>query len=385
VESWGQAALASLAGSCFAVEPGLARALTHGFHSYAGRMHPGTARRAIAALTKPGQRVLDPFCGSGTVLVEAMAAGRAATGVDASPLAVLIAKVRSTVLDAAERARLVATAAQISEAAAERARRRIRPEIPSWAARERERFFPHVALELLGLRELVGQTAEDEVGYALRASLSSILVKFMRQGPGVAEGGPGQRIGRGVPSQFFASRATELARALAALADKTPAGTRPPEIRSGDARHLDSLSDGIFHLVLSSPPYAGTYDYAEHHDVRFLWLGLPRAGFDSVQVGARTEILGSPAKRWRNDRRQWLGEMARVVRRGGSVVLVVGDGVVGTEPEDAAAAIATLAPKAGLELLAGASQSRPPHDRRLDAIFAGHPRREHVLILRREG
>jgi tRNA G10 N-methylase Trm11 len=64
-------------------------------------MHPSTARTAIAACRKPAQRILDPFCGSGTVLVEAMASGRVAVGVDASPLAILIAKVRSTLLDEA--------------------------------------------------------------------------------------------------------------------------------------------------------------------------------------------------------------------------------------------------------------------------------------------
>jgi SAM-dependent methyltransferase len=369
-----------VAASLFQVDPGLARALTHGFHSYAGRMHPGAARGAIAAFSKPGQRVLDPFCGSGTVLVECMAAGRRAVGIDASPLAILIAKVRSTPLAPADRGRLVRTADEIAAEAAERARRRIRPHIPTWARREHNRFSPHVALELLGLRELVGATDEDPVGIALRACFSSILVKFMRQ---PESGATAQRIGRGVPSRFFAGRAQELARALGALADRAPAGTPTPEIRLGDARVLDGLPDRRFDLVLSSPPYAGTYDYAEHHDVRFLWLGLPREHLDRVQVGARTSDMGSPAKRWHGDRRRWLGEMARVVKPGASVVLVVGDGVVGNQPEDAAEAIGFEAPKAGLELLAGAFQSRPPHDRRLSEMFVGHPRREHVLILRK--
>ena len=59
-----------------------------------------------------------------------------------------------------------------------------------------------------------------------------------------------------------------------------------PQIRVADARALGWLADNKFDLILSSPPYAGTYDYAEHHDVRFLWLGLPRDNLDRVQVGA---------------------------------------------------------------------------------------------------
>jgi DNA modification methylase len=367
------------------VEPGLARALTHGFHSYAGRLHPSTARKAVAALSRPGQRVTDPFCGSGTVLVESMAGGRVATGVDASPLAVLIAKVRSTLLDEAGRDRLVSVARELSTESAERARKRIRPEIPAWARREHERFSPHVALELLGLRELVGQTDEDDVGYALRACLSSILVKFMRAPEPGADGGPGQRIGRGVPSKFFAGRAEELARSLAALAQKTPPGTPAPDIRLGDARILDHVPDSCCDLIVSSPPYAGTYDYAEHHDVRFLWLGLPREALDRTQVGARNDGLGAAEKRWQRDRRKWLGEMGRVMRPRGAVVLVIGDGVVGNQPEDAVESIAADAPKAGLVLVAGAAQSRPPRDRRLSEIFAGRKRREHIVLLQRAG
>src|SRR5438128_1691877 len=68
------------------VDAGLARALTHGFHAYAGRMHPSIARGAIERCTAAADLVVDPFCGSGTVLVEACGLGRAAVGVDASPL-----------------------------------------------------------------------------------------------------------------------------------------------------------------------------------------------------------------------------------------------------------------------------------------------------------
>jgi len=379
VEQAGDRATGVALAELLAPDPGLARALTHGFHSYAGRMHPSTARLAIARFSQPGQEVLDPFCGSGTVLVEAMAAGRKAMGSDASPLAVIIARVRSTTLGQDGRRRLVDVAREIAEEAGERARKRLRPEIPNWARRESDRFFPHVALELYGLRELIGSTKEDDVGHALRACLSSILVKFMR-GSDEAEV---RRIGRGVPSHFFASRAEELARGLEALERRSPPGTPAPQIHLADARDLGALAAGAFDLILSSPPYAGTYDYAEHHDVRFLWLGLSRAKLDRVQVGSRDDGLGSAAQRWRQDRRRWLSEMARVARPGAAVILQVGDGVVAGGPEDASRAVEDEARHLGLVPVARVSQARPPHDRRLRDIFAGCPRREHIVLLRK--
>lgn len=380
MQTAGEAASAEQLAALFRVDPTLARGLTHGFHSYAGRMHPSTAREGVARFSRAGQRVLDPFCGSGTVLVEAMAAGRVAEGVDASTLAILIAQVRSSPLGAEGRSRLVQTAREIAEESAERARKRMRPHIPSWAAGERNRFFPHVAFELYGLRELIGETPEDDVGRALRACLSSILVKFMRGGE---EEGEMRRIGRGVPSRFFSGRAEELARGLEALERRTPARTPVPHCRLGDARSLSHLEDGTFDLVLSSPPYAGTYDYAEHHDVRFLWLGLPREKLDRVQIGSRAVGLGAARQRWIEDRRRWLSEISRVCRPGAAVILEVGDGVVANEPEDAALAIEAEGPRLGLEPVACASQARPPRDMRLREIFGEHPRCEHIVLLRR--
>ena len=45
--------------------------LTHGLHPYPARMIPQIAARLLERYASPGDWVLDPFCGSGTVLVEA--------------------------------------------------------------------------------------------------------------------------------------------------------------------------------------------------------------------------------------------------------------------------------------------------------------------------
>lgn len=49
------------------------------------RMLPAVARHAIETLTQPGDLVLDPMCGAGTTLVEALHAGRHAVGIDIEP------------------------------------------------------------------------------------------------------------------------------------------------------------------------------------------------------------------------------------------------------------------------------------------------------------
>src|SRR5688572_19715557 len=69
--------------------------LTHGFHSYPARMHWATAARLLERLDMGGARVLDPFCGSGTVLIEGLARGCTTYGVDLSPFAVRLSRVKS--------------------------------------------------------------------------------------------------------------------------------------------------------------------------------------------------------------------------------------------------------------------------------------------------
>jgi hypothetical protein len=78
------------------------RGLTHSFYKYPARFSPSFARAAIETFTRPGQLVLDPHVGGGTTLVEARALGREAVGVDISPLAEFVARVKSTVYSESE-------------------------------------------------------------------------------------------------------------------------------------------------------------------------------------------------------------------------------------------------------------------------------------------
>ena len=72
--------------------------LVHGLHPYPARMHPHIPRRLLAMFGERHAIVADPFCGSGTALVESMLAGMDAVGVDTNPLACLITKAKTTLM-----------------------------------------------------------------------------------------------------------------------------------------------------------------------------------------------------------------------------------------------------------------------------------------------
>jgi DNA modification methylase len=68
----------------------------HDFYRYPARFSPIFAREAITAFTEPGDLVLDPFCGGGTSIVEAISLGRRAAGMDVSSLAAFLARTKTT-------------------------------------------------------------------------------------------------------------------------------------------------------------------------------------------------------------------------------------------------------------------------------------------------
>src|SRR5260221_10841765 len=78
------------------------RGLTHGFYKYPARFSPIFAGAVIHAFTEPGDLVLDPHVGGGTTIVEALAPGREAVGVDISTLAEFVSSVKCTILSESE-------------------------------------------------------------------------------------------------------------------------------------------------------------------------------------------------------------------------------------------------------------------------------------------
>jgi SOS regulatory protein LexA len=69
---------------------------THGIHTYPAMFIPQVARRLLETYSKEGDIICDIFCGSGSALVESRLIGRNAYGIDLNPLAIFLAKAKTT-------------------------------------------------------------------------------------------------------------------------------------------------------------------------------------------------------------------------------------------------------------------------------------------------
>jgi SAM-dependent methyltransferase len=357
----------------------------HGFHPYPARLHPLTASRVIEALTERGARVLDPFCGSGTVLAEARLLGRRALGVDANPLAIELAWLKTRGASAAEREALLAAAGVAAEHADQRRLARSGPTKPYGKA-DRELFDLHVLLELDGLRDGIRKLPDGFERRALMLVLSALFTKVSRRRAETSRHHQEKRLAGGFVVRFFLEKARDLAKRLAAYDARLPARAPAVELSVGDARRLDHVQRRSIDLVLSSPPYPGVYDYVDQHAARLRWLGLSARGFERSEIGARRRYARVDYERaldgWRRELGPCLDRIAERLAPGGAAVLVIADSVLGGRGVYADDTLAELAPRHGLRVAAHVSQARPHFHAPTARAFAERPRREHLLVLK---
>lgn len=383
------------------------RVHVHGFHSYPARMHPETAARLVEGYSRPGGTVLDPFCGSGTVLVEASRLGRIAIGTDLNPIAVLLASRKLAPRTEHDLLRLVSAAGEARAFADERRTRRAGatrryPPIDTRA------FAPHVLLELDSLRSHIHTIERGPLRDDLSLVLSAILIKVSNQQADTTQAQAPRRLAAGYTAKLFFRKAEELARRLREYrtlrGETTPtANVRPkvggsapdapgdPSARSAfgyacldDATKLAHIATVSIDAIITSPPYAATYDYLEHHALRLRWLDLDDSTFAAGELGARRKydkLDATTARRTFHDELvRFFKAAKRVLRKRAALVLLIADSEVRGTALHADDIVAHAADDAGLEPVARASQARPHfHDRH---AFADAPRREHALLLR---
>ncbi len=353
---------------------------THGFHTYPAGLHPDAA--AMLLTLSPGP-VLDPFCGGGTVLVEALLAGREALGTDVSAVAALVARARTTLATEEERtalrsaARKAAEVARAEGLAAERnyaVGALARPDVPEvlfdW-------YEPHVLVEMNALRREIGNDP------LLKAIFSSIVVKTSQRESDTSNRRSEERRPAGTAATLFHKRAREFARQLEALAGAVPAEAVAAGVRARvhrqDAR--EQREKDHFGIALSSPPYPGVYDYVPLQQLRMAWLGLDQGDAPREEIGSRRSFRADRAEavaEWRADTAKWVRVTARALLPGGRLVVVTGDGNVGGKAIDSLSPLSAAAASAGMRRVARATVER--WDEGLDRV-----RPEHAVCFQRDG
>ncbi|MGI9101041.1 MAG: TRM11 family SAM-dependent methyltransferase [Terriglobales bacterium] len=288
---------------------------THGLHDYKGKFHPQIARFLMgqAGLTTESL-VLDPFAGSGTVLVEAVHYGCNAIGVEANPLAVLVANAKLRLLTCTDDDFRRFRKSIVDCIASLRGRRGLDELANELGIGDRSReylacwFAPAVLSLLLEFRASCRSRLSREWSPVADAILSSIAREVSHQDPADLRIRRRKAPLKEAPVTALLDKAvsTLLARAAAARNLFGGAPTFAAEFL-GDSRKLSSAlaSAGAkrFDAIITSPPYATALPYIDTCRLSLVLVGLCSASdlrrLEKGQIGNR-EISASERKQAEN-------------------------------------------------------------------------------------
>lgn len=263
---------------------------THLIHSYPAKLLSHIAHFFVhaSALSGVGARVLDPFCGSGTVALEASMSGRQALVADANPMARLLTRVKTAPYSPEE---LLTEAVAIIR----RARRyRTAPAVDIvnstlWYSTSRKK-------ELEILRRAVFEIEDADVrdfflvcfsvtcrklSYADPAISVPVRLKTKAGRTATANTEIAQRLNKIDLADHLEefgnvclSNIQRIVRTNAEFPNRTAARPAGNDARSLVDEHGAPLATGAVDLAITSPPYGSAQKYVRSMSLSLNWLGL---------------------------------------------------------------------------------------------------------------
>lgn len=359
----------------------------HPIHPFPARMAPDISRAFIRGLPI-GSQILDPMCGSGTVLRHAVEAGHSCVGQDVDPLAVLMASAWTTAVPAYRLAHdaheIVRRAKALSASAAE---------FP-WSDEETDQFarywFARQQMEPLARLAAALKASRYKSRDLLRVCLSRLIITKER-GASLARDVSHSRPHRVTLENSFDPYAEFLRAARLVAKRLDPDAIRGhATVELGDARLLGTRCRQRFDVAITSPPYLNAIDYLRGHRLALIWFGYSIGQLRSVRstsTGSERAQGATPfdiapyvvsstdallAERYQGWIRHYASDMAdtfaglrAVVRPGGKVMLVVGNSLIRGSAVDNAGIVTRCAQAKGLRLVEKRERTIPARRRYL--------------------
>ena len=230
--------------------------------------------------------VLDPFVGSGTVILEAKRTGAEGIGIEAHPFIARVARAKLLWREDPKAFRQMGT--HIARAAAKE-----RGTTDGYAPLISKCYPPETLVRLDALKKAL-QKASD--GGPLSELCWLTLVSILRAASPVGTAQwqyilPRKAKAKSLePLGAFEERVGILAGDMLVWSQHK---TSPPaRVLCADARTCEGVPDGWADLILTSPPYANNYDYADATRLEMTFLGEIN-GWGDLQSAVRTHLIRS--------------------------------------------------------------------------------------------
>ncbi len=297
----------------------------HSLHPYPAKFIPQIPRRAIELWTTPGDLVYDPFNGCGTTVFEASLAGRRGVGTDNNAVAILASRAKTAIYSKADLETLNAfaerTAGGLDFAPP-------RPDLIPTNKNFHYWFDPVTVERLAALKGLI-LAEKDPVRTLLMAVFSSIIVRVSYQDSDTRYS---RKLREVTADEVDAALRSRLADTISRIPDAMINGRGSVDVIQADSRSVPFIETGSVSLIVTSPPYLNAYDYHKYHRQRLHWIG----GDESVafardlEIGSHDEFTRNNATpdRYFDDMNACFSEWARVLKKGGHCLIVVGDAIV---------------------------------------------------------
>ncbi len=280
--------------------------------------------RVLKRHGKPGEWVIDPFCGRGTTNFAARLLGMPSVGVDSSPVAAALAKAK---LVYATPGRVLASARAILASAEEPT---AVPSGPFW----RLAYHPRTLAQMCQLREALLEDCASATRILLRAILLGALhgprpkgkaSYFSNQAPRTFAPKPNYAV------KFWTARGMrpDDVDVLAIIKDRADRylATPPPDVE-GMVHLADSRQSATFNdapkarWIVTSPPYYGMRTYLPDQWLRNWFLGGPdyveyRQPESQLEHTGADHFAGEMARVWRNVASRSTACTKLIVRFGG--------------------------------------------------------------------